>query len=43
MQVRENNRTRMLCEVPFKLPNNVEVAWRFAEEVMGEYTLLAFK
>lgn len=43
MQVNENNRTRMQCQVPFELPKNVEVAWRFAEEVTGEHTLLAFK
>lgn len=33
LQVEENNRTRMMCEVPFRLPKNMEVAWRFAEEV----------
>lgn len=43
MQVGENNRTRMWCKVPFELPTNVEVAWRFAEEVTGEHNLLAFK
>lgn len=33
MQVEEYNKTQMWCEVPFHLPKNVEVVWRFAEEV----------
>ncbi|XP_044063642.1 sperm acrosome membrane-associated protein 6 isoform X2 [Siniperca chuatsi] len=33
IQVMENSRSRMWCDVPFHLPNNIEVIWRFAEEV----------
>ncbi|XP_038568463.1 sperm acrosome membrane-associated protein 6 isoform X3 [Micropterus salmoides] len=33
IKVMENSRTRVWCEVPFHLPNNIEVVWRFAEEV----------
>ncbi|XP_042346482.1 sperm acrosome membrane-associated protein 6 [Plectropomus leopardus] len=29
----ENSRSRMWCEVPFHLPDDIEVIWRFAEEV----------
>ncbi|KAK5892552.1 hypothetical protein CesoFtcFv8_012919 [Champsocephalus esox] len=29
----ENSRSQMWCEVPFHLPGNIEVIWRFAEEV----------
>ncbi|XP_037532305.1 sperm acrosome membrane-associated protein 6 [Nematolebias whitei] len=29
----ENSRSRMWCEVPFALPSDIEVIWRFAEEV----------
>ncbi|KAJ8005293.1 hypothetical protein DPEC_G00145130 [Dallia pectoralis] len=34
--VEENNRTRMRCDVPFPLPYNIEVVWRFAEEVKSQ-------
>jgi len=27
----------MWCEVPFHLPGNIEVIWRFAEEVRSSY------
>ncbi|TNN02422.1 hypothetical protein fugu_009909 [Takifugu bimaculatus] len=40
MQVEENNRTRMMCDVPFRLPKNVEVVWRFAEEVKTQKVTL---
>lgn len=33
MLVEEYNKTQMWCKVPFRLPKNVEVVWRFAEEV----------
>ncbi|XP_045900173.1 sperm acrosome associated 6 isoform X2 [Micropterus dolomieu] len=33
IKVMENSRTRVWCEVLFHLPNNIEVVWRFAEEV----------
>ncbi|KAM9723719.1 sperm acrosome membrane-associated protein 6 [Menidia menidia] len=33
MKVLENSRSRMWCDVPFDLPNDIEVIWRFAEEV----------
>ncbi|KAL7393388.1 hypothetical protein ABVT39_010120 [Epinephelus coioides] len=29
----ENSRSRMWCRVPFDLPEDIEVIWRFAEEV----------
>ncbi|XP_031154708.1 sperm acrosome membrane-associated protein 6 isoform X1 [Sander lucioperca] len=29
----ENSRSQMWCEVPFHLPDDMEVIWRFAEEV----------
>ncbi|KAI9532287.1 hypothetical protein NQZ68_033228 [Dissostichus eleginoides] len=29
----ENSRSQMWCVVPFHLPGNIEVIWRFAEEV----------
>ncbi|XP_032374262.1 sperm acrosome membrane-associated protein 6 isoform X2 [Etheostoma spectabile] len=29
----ENSRSQMWCEVPFLLPDDIEVIWRFAEEV----------
>ncbi|XP_030641211.1 sperm acrosome membrane-associated protein 6, partial [Chanos chanos] len=31
IKVGENNRTSMSCDVPFPLPGNVEVVWRYAE------------
>ncbi|XP_013872075.1 sperm acrosome membrane-associated protein 6 [Austrofundulus limnaeus] len=33
IEVMENSRSRMWCEVPFDLPADIEVIWRFAEEV----------
>ncbi|GLD63505.1 sperm acrosome membrane-associated protein 6 isoform X2, partial [Lates japonicus] len=33
IKVMENSKSRMWCDVPFHLPNNIEVIWRFAEEV----------
>ncbi|XP_030014252.1 sperm acrosome membrane-associated protein 6 [Sphaeramia orbicularis] len=33
IKVMENSRTRMWCNVPFDLPNDIEIIWRFAEEV----------
>ncbi|XP_071326817.1 sperm acrosome membrane-associated protein 6 isoform X2 [Trachinotus anak] len=33
IKVMENSRSRMWCDVPFHLPNDIEVIWRFAEEV----------
>ncbi|KAK2910394.1 sperm acrosome membrane-associated protein 6 [Channa argus] len=33
IEVMEYNRSKMLCKVPFQLPDNIEVIWRFAEEV----------
>ncbi|XP_060937810.1 sperm acrosome associated 6 [Limanda limanda] len=33
IKVMENSRSRMRCDVPFHLPNNIQVIWRFAEEV----------
>ncbi|KAG7242189.1 hypothetical protein INR49_024235, partial [Caranx melampygus] len=33
INVMENSRSRMWCDVPFHLPNDIEVIWRFAEEV----------
>ncbi|XP_029927959.1 sperm acrosome membrane-associated protein 6 [Myripristis murdjan] len=32
----ENNRARMWCDVPFALPHNIEVIWRFAAEVKSQ-------
>ncbi|XP_045556793.1 sperm acrosome membrane-associated protein 6 isoform X2 [Salmo salar] len=31
--VLENNRTQMRCDVPFPLPYEMKVVWRFAEEI----------
>ncbi|XP_005741304.1 sperm acrosome membrane-associated protein 6 [Pundamilia nyererei] len=33
IKVMENSRIRMWCDVPFALPTDIEVIWRFAEEV----------
>ncbi|XP_034466189.1 sperm acrosome membrane-associated protein 6 [Hippoglossus hippoglossus] len=33
IKVMENSRSRMRCDVPFHLPNDIQVIWRFAEEV----------
>ncbi|XP_037836370.1 sperm acrosome membrane-associated protein 6 isoform X1 [Kryptolebias marmoratus] len=33
IEVMENSRSRMWCEVPFDLPSDIEVIWRFAEEI----------
>lgn len=33
IEVMENSRSQMWCEVPFDLPTDIEVIWRFAEEV----------
>lgn len=33
----ENSRSQMWCEVPFHLPDDMEVIWRFAEEVRLAY------
>ncbi|XP_070767975.1 sperm acrosome membrane-associated protein 6 [Enoplosus armatus] len=33
IKVMENSRSRVWCDVHFQLPNNIEVIWRFAEEV----------
>ncbi|CAB1427685.1 unnamed protein product [Pleuronectes platessa] len=33
INVMENSRSRMRCDVPFHLPNDIQVIWRFAEEV----------
>ncbi|XP_053183512.1 sperm acrosome associated 6 [Scomber japonicus] len=33
IKVTENSRIRMWCDVPFPLPNDIEMIWRFAEEV----------
>ncbi|XP_047215740.1 sperm acrosome associated 6 isoform X3 [Girardinichthys multiradiatus] len=33
IEVMENSGARMWCGVPFDLPNDIEVIWRFAEEV----------
>ncbi|KAM4600968.1 sperm acrosome membrane-associated protein 6 [Polymixia lowei] len=41
IQVMENSRTRMQCDVPFLLPLDIEVVWRYAAEVktqqMGQF------
>ncbi|KAL0985019.1 hypothetical protein UPYG_G00151890 [Umbra pygmaea] len=31
--VMENNSTRIWCDIPFPLPDDVEVVWRFAEQI----------
>ncbi|RVE62521.1 hypothetical protein OJAV_G00157690 [Oryzias javanicus] len=33
IEVMENSRSRLWCDVPFDLPADIEVIWRFAEEV----------
>lgn len=33
IKVMENSRSRMWCDVPFHLPADIELIWRFAEEV----------
>ncbi|XP_065814261.1 sperm acrosome associated 6 [Labrus bergylta] len=33
IQVMENSRSQVQCDVPFRLPNDIEVIWRFAEEL----------
>ncbi|XP_030249230.1 sperm acrosome membrane-associated protein 6 [Sparus aurata] len=33
INVGENSRSRMWCDVPFPLPNDIEVIWRFADQV----------
>nr|XP_020464121.1 sperm acrosome membrane-associated protein 6 [Monopterus albus] len=33
IRVMEFSRSQMWCDVPFQLPNDIEVIWRFAEEV----------
>ncbi|KAM6909830.1 sperm acrosome membrane-associated protein 6 [Xenentodon cancila] len=33
MEIMENSRSRMWCHVPFDLPKDIEVIWRFAEKV----------
>ncbi|KAM6994482.1 sperm acrosome membrane-associated protein 6 [Tautogolabrus adspersus] len=33
IQVMENSRSQVRCDVPFRLPNDIEVIWRFAEEL----------
>ncbi|XP_039972962.1 sperm acrosome membrane-associated protein 6 [Xiphias gladius] len=33
IKVMENSRSRIWCNVPFHLPDDIEVIWRFAEEV----------
>ncbi|XP_058493515.1 sperm acrosome associated 6 [Solea solea] len=33
INVTENNRSRMWCDVQFRLPDNIKIMWRFAEEV----------
>ncbi|XP_074539097.1 sperm acrosome membrane-associated protein 6 [Halichoeres trimaculatus] len=33
VKVMENSRSQLRCEVPFSLPHDIEVIWRFAEEV----------
>lgn len=33
INVTENSKTRIQCDVPFALPHDIEVIWRFAEEV----------
>ncbi|XP_040899791.1 sperm acrosome membrane-associated protein 6 [Toxotes jaculatrix] len=33
IKVMENSRRQMWCNVPFHLPDDIEVIWRFAEEV----------
>ncbi|XP_051999336.1 sperm acrosome associated 6 isoform X2 [Xyrauchen texanus] len=37
IKVEENNRTQMWCEVPFHLPKDVEIVWRYA---MGKTMLI---
>lgn len=37
IKVMENSRIRMWCDVPFALPTDIEVIWRFAEEVRSAY------
>lgn len=37
IKVMENSRIRMWCNVPFALPTDTEVIWRFAEEVRSAY------
>lgn len=37
IEVMENSGARMWCDVPFDLPNDIEVIWRFAEEVCPKY------
>lgn len=29
--VEENNRTQMWCHVPFVLPSDIQIVWRYAE------------
>ncbi|XP_029361155.1 sperm acrosome membrane-associated protein 6 [Echeneis naucrates] len=36
IKVMANSRIQMWCDVPFHLPNNIEIIWRFAEEVKTE-------
>lgn len=33
MNATESSSSQMLCEVPFHLPDDILVIWRFAEEV----------
>lgn len=33
IEVMENSRSRLWCDVPFDLPADIEVIWRFAEGV----------
>lgn len=37
MNAKENKRIQMWCNVPFHLPVDMEVIWRFAEEVCLEH------
>ncbi|KAF7656230.1 hypothetical protein LDENG_00044820 [Lucifuga dentata] len=38
IEAMENSRIRMYCDVPFPLPDNIEMIWRFAEELEKIYT-----
>lgn len=37
IKVMENSKIRMWCAVPFALPSDIEVIWRFAKEVGSAY------
>lgn len=38
IEVMENGGIQMQCNVPFDVPTDIEVIWRFAEEVCSKYS-----